>query len=215
MEISSNIIAALLVLAIVVSTANLFGGQEKIDLSGMAVTAGKTNISLSSTASITFQTGYNETYFGSGTPNTGSSLTLATNQENTNSFYNGSYCNGSAVPSTTGTAVTPLCIRNDGSDATTCVKIHSGGTPSSWITCSGTCVQTPNVRIKAYDNSTSACTTGLRSTWGQLNATDRTLCTEFDTTATLGVDLELTIPENPTVGSELTTALTITGSDAC
>jgi len=214
MEVSNNIIAGLLVLAVAVSAVNLFGGQGPVSLSGMSVTGGKTNVSLTSTASITFVSGYNETWFGTGTPNTGSSLTIATNQENGNGFYNGSYCNGTAIA--TGSAhVKPLCIENDGSDTSTCVKIHAGAAPTGWITCTGSCAQTPDAQVKAYDNSTSACTSGLGSAWAQLNVTDRTLCTAFDTGATLGVDLQLVIPQNPTTGSELSTVITISGTDAC
>ncbi len=220
MEISNGIIAALLVLAIAVSAGNYFTATGPLGetFSGM-VTSGKTNVSVTSQASITFVQGWNETWFGQGTTNAGSSLTIATNQQNSNSFYNGSYCNDSTFSGfgTGSPRVLPMCIQNDGNDETTCVKIHSGGTPASWITCSGTCAQTPNARIKTYENDTAgvSCTNGLRSTWGQLNATDRWLCEQLNTTQVIGVDVELTLPQNTDSETDLSTTITITGSDSC
>ena len=218
MEVSNSIIAVLLVLAIAVSAGNFFTAKGPLGeaISGMSVTAGKTNVSVTSQASITFVTGWNQTWFGQGTTNPGSSLVIATDQANTNSFYNGSYCNNSAFFGT-GSHVLPMCIQNDGNDETTCVKIQASAAPTGWITCTGSCAQTPEVRIKAYENGTAGtqCTSGLRSTWGQLNATDRWLCEALNTTRVIGVDTELTLPQNTNSGSELSTTITITGSGSC
>ncbi|MBN2102289.1 MAG: hypothetical protein JW716_05460 [Candidatus Aenigmarchaeota archaeon] len=221
MKISNNLLAVLLVLSILVSGMSFFGSytgyEEKQAMSGMSVTSGKTNVSVISSSSITFVAGWNETWFGEGTLNPGSETIIATNLQNNNSFYNGSYCNGTMVPGASGTAVKPLCIENDGNDESTCVKIQASAAPAGWITCSGSCAQTPNVTIRSYENATAgvSCTSGLRSDWGQLNGTDRWLCEAINTTQVIGVDLQLTLPQNTDAGTELSTTITISGTDSC
>ncbi len=183
------------------------------------VTTGKTNVSVQSQASITFVDGWNETWFGQGALPGGIEVIIATNWQNNYSFYNGSYCNDSA-PAALGTGtprVKPLCIENDGNNNETCVKIAASSTPAGWITCTESCAQTPNATIKAYENGTagSVCTGGLRSDWGQLNTTQRTLCEQFNTSKVMGVDVQLTLPQNTESDTELSTTITIYGTDAC
>ena len=215
MEVSNNLIAALLVLAVVVSAANLFGGGGRVaELSGM-VTQGKANVSVQSSASVTFVSGYNETYFGQGTPGT-SLTTISTVQTNTNGYYNGSHCNGTTYG--TGTFITPLCIYNDGNSATTTVTItasqNAGYDP--WLDCGqstpANCDQTPTAEVRAFNNSTNACTSGLLTTWTTLGTSAATLCSAFGIGEYMEIALRLGLPSNMEANVEHYTTLTITAA---
>jgi len=213
MRVSNNIIAGLLVLAIVANVVNLFAPQDAgSGITGM-ISTGKANVSVQATTSVTFVTGYNATYFGQGTPETSSLLTISTVQNNSNGFYNGSHCNGTTYGS--GTHITPLCIYNDGTDDTTTVSVHASEAAGTnpWLDCGGaTCDQTPTAEFREYDNSSGACASGAASSWTTLGTSDATLCSSFGMEEYMELALKLGIPSNMEGGVEHSTTITLTVS---
>ncbi len=217
MIISNNLISILLILSILISVIAITNYYTKYEetkiVSGMATIYGKANVSVKSQSSITFVDGWNETWFGSGQRANGTTRNISTAYINDGGFYNGSYCNNSVLG--TGTIhVKPMCVYNDGSNNATCVKILSSQNADGWITCSGSCLQTPRTWVKAYNNHTNACHTGLHLSWQDLNTTTSVICEGLNITMTMGIDYRLDLPENTNSGN-LSTAITIIGTDYC
>lgn len=192
-EISNNLLAGLLIVAILVSIVGLANTFTMIQypVTGFAGSGtGKANLTVVAAVSITLLR--NESLFGSGYNYEAQALTLRTNNSNQEGnrgttdgwFNNGSEGNMSGGNCTYGksgydntSCANPFVVKNDGNDDTTCIKVYAAQTADTWI---GGVIDTPSFKAMATHNESAwggtepectapayaaACTTGLQSGW--------------------------------------------------
>lgn len=222
-EISNNLIAGLLILAIVISgistvtVLNLRGPA----LAGFATTdTGAANISITGEVSIELLSNRTETNFGSGTLG-GANRELTTNQNNYGTFDDGSEGNDTAGGAATnyGTCqldpddcAFPLIVRNTGNqnvsiNISSNKNASSGGTP--FIGGTGA-----EQYFRGRENEKGACgynfttadsTHDWYPTWVELTDMEKVFCEQFEFSGSGGDDQdEIRVHMNLTVPSDAT-----------
>ncbi len=240
-EISNNLIAGLLIVAILISIVGVVNTLTLVPViryTGAATTGtGKANVTIQSQVSITLLR--NETLFGSGYTNTNTILYIATNQTNpwgdrapggagSGYFNNGSEGNGTNYGQGTERAY-PFVVENDGNDDTTCIKIYAAQTPAQWI---GGSDQTPVFQFAGKNNESAwgstdcagtgfvpACTGTLTEKWTDVptSASPATVCTALNSsqcTDELRIHFRIGLPSDTPEGGKQTT-VTIQGTGSC
>jgi hypothetical protein len=186
-EISNNLIAGLLLVAIVVSIVGLVNTISLIPViqyTGFATTgAGKANVTIESAMSITLMR--NETLFGPGYANTAGDLVLATNKTNPEGtagttdgwFNNGSEGNGTDYGQGSGPYAYPFVVQNDGNEDATHIKVYANKDADAFIGGVGSEFQFAGENNESVWGSTEpagscplpsytdACTSGLIESW--------------------------------------------------
>jgi len=210
-EISNNTLAALLIVAVLVSIVGLVNTLTLIPvIQYTGVATGKANVTIESAVSIKLLK--NESLFGAGFPNlvcTGR-LDIATNQSNQEGdrgspvgfFNNGTEGNNTAQNCTygksglddSGTCAEPFVVQNDGNDPATCVKINADKAAQAFI---GGSQQTPLFQWAGMNNEsawgssnagcpsavTDACLVGLNQTWRDMTTgSGGPVCTQLNHT---------------------------------
>ncbi|MCD6591003.1 MAG: hypothetical protein J7K72_03445 [Candidatus Aenigmarchaeota archaeon] len=170
-EISNNVLAALLIVAILVTSVGIWTLSRIPTAIYTGAATGVTNLTVESLASIRLIRNVSD--FGQGLPNPSTTLDLWSNATNTNGFNNGSEGNGTNYGS--GTHVYPFVVENDGNDDTTCVKV-SGSDASTFI--GG---KDPVFQVAAHDNETGSCHTNLHTEWQNVSGSEVTVCEELHT----------------------------------
>jgi|GEM_PF-2389818 len=240
-EISNNLLAALLIVAVVISIVglvNIFTLAPVIRYTGVAT--GKANVSIESQLSIKLLR--NETLFGSGSPNlaaTGTAVAIWSNRtsiqvdgdasSDIGAFNNGSQGNGTDY--NTGTYVYPFVVENDGNDPDTCIRISAAQAAASFI---GGVAQTPHFYWAAMANeSTWGSTqsgapstltanpcigtgTALVDEWTEMTTSSATVCDPLnatDWTDELRIHFRLEIPTDASGGKQ--TTVTVSGCNPC
>lgn len=235
-QISNNLLAGLLIVAIVVSIvglANTLTVLPVLQYTGFATSGqGLANVSITSQVSITLLR--NETLFGSGYTNQNSILRLYTNSTNqwgdrnpAGWFNNGSEGNGTDYGSGSGPYAYPFVVQNDGNDDSTCIKVYAAQTPQQWI---GGTSQTPEFKMAGKNNESAwgstdcagtgypdACYSGLVQAWTDVGTIPTTICTSLnstDCTDELRIHFMVGLPSDTPEGIK-TTTVTVEGSDVC
>ncbi len=221
-EISNNLLAALLIAAIVISgfglltlSSYLTGG--KFELTGAATGTGKVNLSITEAVEIVLLR--NESLFGSGYTNAAVDglLTIATNQSGNKgtggatSFYNGSEGNGTEYG--TGTHVYPFVAKVEGNDESTCLRVLAASAAASFI---GGVAQTPTFKFGGKNNETSSCYGTLATAWTDVGTSYTTICdttNHTDTNDEVRIHWQLGIPTDAW-GSKSNT-ITICAAGTC
>jgi hypothetical protein len=209
-EMSNNILAGLLLVAVVLSAFSLLSIMTIPTqlLTGAATTGtGLANVTIQSSYSIKMVR--NISNFGSGTIINGQLRHLYSNSTNDGGFYNGSEGNGTDYG--TGTYAYPFVVENDGNDDTTCVQV-SGTAASSFIGGNS-----PVFEAAAAENETGSCAAGLVSAWTTVDGTADTMCQQLQ--MELGNDelrlhWHIGVPDDSAEG-EKTNTITITALNAC
>jgi hypothetical protein len=212
-QISNNVLAALLLIAIAISGMGIFTivtiTTPGPKVTGFNVGTGLTNVTILQLASITLLR--NVSYFGTGAPGS-DILHLYSNSTNTNGFFNGSEGNGTDYG--TGTFVYPFVVANDGNVDSTCVKISAASNAAGFI--GGT---NPEFHAAAQDNETASCGGTLHSEWQSVSGADITMCDSLHTEAggsgsnTVRIHWHLGIPK--TAEGAKTNTITVTGGSSC
>ncbi len=237
-EISNNLIAGLLIVAILISIVGLANTltlmQYPVKYTGAATTGtGKANVTIESALSIRLLR--NESWFGSGYPNSqgGGILEIWSNNTapnwdgtaGTGSFNNGSEGNGTDY--NTGTHVYPFVVENNGNDPNTCIRVYADKTAQQFI---GGAAQTPEFRFAGKNNESAwgstntgcsgsypdACTSGLVQTWTDMGTSSTTVCTTLNSSQCsdeIRIHFLLGIPEDA-AGSK-TATVTVAGCNPC
>ncbi|NIO20645.1 MAG: hypothetical protein GTN76_07875 [Candidatus Aenigmarchaeota archaeon] len=243
-EISNNLLAGLLIVAIVVSIVGLANTITLIPVlqyTGFATSGtGKSNVTITSEVSITLIR--NETLFGSGYTNTATIHRIYSNESNqwgdrnnAGFFNNGSEGNntegnctyGKSGNDDSGNCADPFVIENDGNDESTCIKLYAAATPQSWI---GGSAQTPEFKMSGEQNestwgSTTCAGTGypdscvgtLTEEWTDVGTSATTICTQLNAsqcTDEMRVHFMLGLPSDTSEGGKQTT-VTVEGSNNC
>ncbi len=209
-EMSNNILAGLLLVAVVLSAIGLLSllSVPIMQLTGAATTGtGLANVTVQSSYSVKMVR--NISNFGSGTIIEGSIRHLYSNSTNAGGFYNGSEGNGTDYG--TGTYAYPFVVENDGNDDTTCIKVSG--------TAAGTFIGGTNsvFEAAAKENETGSCSTGLVTAWTTVSAGVQTLCSELQMDLNndeLRIHWHIGIPDDASP-AEKTNTITITASNAC
>lgn len=217
-QISNNILAALLLLAIVISGAGVLSVLTITapKLTGAATSgSGVTNLTISSIYSILMLRNMSD--FGTGDIISGQIYHIYTNATNTNAgasspFRNGSEGNGSDYG--TGTYVYPFVIENDGNDNTTCVQLE--GNPAATFIGSGAVFE-----ASEKDNETAegpSCEGNKAFTWQPVNVTNpMTVCQQLHSDGTkdsIRIHWHLGIPDSAVPETKSNT-ITITALNSC
>jgi len=225
-EISNNLLAGLLIVAILVSVVGLANTLTLIPViryTGAATTGtGKTNVTIESAVSIVLLR--NETDFGAGYPNSNGILYIWSNNTAPNwdgqggSFNNGSEGNGTDY--NTGTHVYPFVVQNSGNDASTCIRIRSDKTASQFI---GGVAQTPVFQFAGKQNESSAwgaphdsCYGTLTEAWTDMSTSYVTVCDTLnhtDSNDEIRIHFRLGIPED--AAGAKTATVTVAGCNPC
>ena len=208
-EISNNILAGLLLVAVVLSAFSLLSiltiPTQK--LTGAATTGtGLANVTIQSSYSIKMVR--NISNFGSGTIINGQLRHLYSNSTNDGGFYNGSEGNGTDYG--TGTYAYPFVVENDGNDDSTCVQV-SGTAASSFRGGNS-----PVFEVAAKENETTSCSSGLVSAWTTVGGA-QTMCQSLQMEVAndeLRMHWHIGIPDDATEG-EKTNTITITALNSC
>jgi hypothetical protein len=179
--VSNNILAVLLVLAIIVSVLGIATISIYLpppSLTGAVTAPGKVNLSITSGVELVLLR--NESLFGSGYPNIllGGLLYIATNQSPSQNcgtlgaacFNNGSEGNGTNYG--TGTYSYPFVARIGGNDPSTCLRIYAASSADEFI--GGVQPSAPVFQFAGKQNESTlvgspadSCYGGtLNSTWG-------------------------------------------------
>jgi len=184
-KISNNLIASLLIVAILVSGFGLVTiiNMGVISLTGMATGTGTANVTI--TGVVAIEMVRNLADFDSGTLD-GARRILTTQQDNygTSTFDSGSEGNGSNYAGCDGTETNcafPFVVRNTG-NVNASINVSSASEATTWI--GGT---NAGAYVKGSNNETAAC--GLNFTqagnlleglWGNLNVSERVICNQMD-----------------------------------
>jgi hypothetical protein len=217
-QISNNVLAALLLLAIVISAFGLMSmvSVPLFQITGAASSGlGVTNLSITESFSIKMVRNISD--FGTSTIPNGVTTWLASNQTNSNAtqtvtFYNGSEGNGTDYG--LGTHIYPFVIENDGNDNTTCVQI-TGTAAATFI--GGSEPAAPVFQAAASNNMTGSCGGTMATAWTTVSGAAATMCQQLH--SDYGIDQirihwRLGIPSDasPSVKSN---TLTITAQNTC
>ncbi len=200
-EISNKTIAALLVVAMVLSLSGTFFSLNKLNMLQKGVTGYATayndnataTLSLASVTSITYTT--NAVDWGTGSVDTSNGFTECNLTTSGLAAYSGCL-NFNAQPA-------PLVLENDGT-VNVKVNITANETPSSWI--GGT---NPGFYFVGSDNEAGSCdaTTGnLVTTETALSTTEVTLCANLsydNANDALNLDLKAQVPYDAPTGSKI------------
>jgi hypothetical protein len=208
-EVSNNVLAGLLVVAILISLFGVVSMTMNIPIAsftGLAITSGKTNLTVQNNTCVQFQASWNLTDFGSGTPNTDPSpyLWITTETINTNGFRNGSESAGE------GTLAYVMTIDNCGNAAIN-VSMNSTYNKSGFL---GGNLSQAGFLAKAKANESNSCTGTLYGSWTDVNETGTgnlgslRLCDNLlaaDANDNLKIAYNLSIPNDVPSGTKSTT----------
>jgi len=208
MEINNNLIAVLLILSIGIS---VFGIAQMVTvmregITGAATGTGVTNLTVGGATGIRLIR--NVTDFGSGSPQTGQLLYIATDADNSQGFDDGTEGNGSAnsygdcatnYPSEDHCAF-PFVVENTG-NTNPQLNITAANSSTEFILCEGSCAQTPEFKFKGVENETGACISGLQSTYTDVpkSPTESVICDSFNTSTNgdeIRIHFQIGIPDN-------------------
>ena len=199
-EISNKTIAALLVVAMVLSLSGTFFSLNKLNMLQKGVTGYATTdtatatLQLQEVTSIVFQTGHDAVDWGTGSVDTSNGYTECNLTTSNLSAYSGCV-DFNAQPE-------PFILENDGS-VNANVTINASADPSSWI--GGT---NPGFYFNASNYEPGSCAGTLASGETPLNTTEVMLCTNltFDNSKdTLTLDLKAEVPYDAPTGSKSVT----------
>jgi len=198
-EISNNLLASLLIVAILISAFGIFtvSNLGPVKLTGRALEYGTANVSI--TGAVDIEMIRNVTNFGSSTIPGATVTTIDTQTaDNYGTFNNGTEGNETDFQ---GTAVYPFVIWNKG-NVNVSINLSAASEASSWIYTSA------GAYFKAKNNETGACAATLGSGYGEgawtpLNVTETVACADldFETSDTMRVHFRLKLPGD-TVGSK-------------
>jgi hypothetical protein len=230
-EISNNLLAGLLIVAILVSIVGLANTLTLVPvIRYTGVATGKANLTIQSAVAITLLR--NESLFGAGFPNAAAggilyvwSNNTAANWDGTagtGSFNNGSQANGTDYQ--TGTHVYPFVVRNTGNDPNTCVRISADKIASTFIGGGLGPLADPEFKWSAMNNESTwsgatrnPCQGGtLTTAWTEMTGSSVTFCTALNHTDThdeLRVHFRLGIPED--AQGAKSTIVTVSGCNPC
>ncbi|NIO23324.1 MAG: hypothetical protein GTN38_04855 [Candidatus Aenigmarchaeota archaeon] len=243
-EISNNLLAGLLIVAILVSIvglANTLTLIPVIQYTGFATTGvGKANVTIESAISITLLR--NESIFGPGYANSAGDLLLATNKSNPEGtggvsdrfFNNGS--EGNVTDCTYGiagdtTCAHPFVVENDGNDPATCIKVYAADSAATFIGGSSPSFMFAGLANESVwgptnppgdcplSSYTDACVGTLNASWGEIyvGSPGTTVCSQLnhtDCSDELRIHFQLTIPANAPTGAK-TNTVTVTAAGSC
>lgn len=220
-EISNNLIAGLLIVAIVISGLGMlaFVNIPPITLTGAATETGYANLSISGLVSITMVR--NASDFGNGTL-AGADQLIHTQQDNApTTFDDGSEGNDThygscASPSDEDNCVYPFVVENSG-NVNVSINLSADNEASTWIK-SGAAAQ-----FKGKNNVSDACGASFgpgfgEGSWTDLNTTETVACSDlrFEESPTrydqIRIHFRLGVPSD-TTGSR-TSTITIGAVDA-
>jgi hypothetical protein len=236
--VSNNVLAGLLVVAIVVSIfgiaqISMIAPPVMVTYTGAAT--GVANVTVESSVAIDMIK--NETNFGVGYPNsvsTGTILNIATNQSGGNPWgdaapggaASGYFNNGTEGNETnctygqggndTGPCAEPFVVRNSGNDPNTCIRIkaEAGSTAAGFI---GGVQVTPTFKFAGKNNETGACTGTLTTAWTELTTSMQDVCTalnQTDSSDEIRIHFQLGIPPDSPPGEKIAT-LTLCADASC
>lgn len=179
-EISNNLLAGLLIVAIVISASSVFiiGNLGTIRVTGQAVGYGTANVTITGQLSIRMLR--NVTNFGSSTLGGVERIIHTQDADNWNTFYNGSEGNGTDYGS--GTHVYPFVVENYG-NVNASINISAAnkeaGDADPWIS------QGAGAYFKGKNNETYACGADWsgefgEGSWTELNESETSVCTDLD-----------------------------------
>ena len=208
-EISNNILAGLLLVAVVLSAIGLLSMMSVpiMQLTGAATSGqGLANVTVQSSYSVKMVR--NISNFGSGTIIEGSMRHLYSNSTNAGGFYNGSEGNGTNYG--TGTYAYPFVVENDGNDDSTCIQV-SGTVAGTFI--GGTSAV---FEAAAKENETTSCSSGLVSAWTTVGGA-QTMCQSLQMDLAndeLRIHWHIGIPDDASP-AEKTNTITVTALNSC
>ena len=222
-DISNNLLAALLIVAIAISGFGLFtlssylsGGQ--FGLTGAVTGAGKVNMTITEAVEITLLR--NESLFGSGYTNAGGGglLNIASNKSGNcgtggaTCFYNGSEGNGTDYGTAGGTHVYPFVARIGGNDESTCLRVEATSGASGFI--GGVTPSAPTFTFAGKNNESNSCYGTLASAWTTVSTGYTTVCNTVnhtDANDEVRIHWDLGIPEDATGGKSDTITVCAAG----
>ncbi len=222
-EISNRTLAALLVLAIVISLGGTIVSLNKIKTlqffgtTGFATSdTGKVYLNVTPTASIRFAV--NTTNFGTGYTKSGHNCTMYINKSNSTSAITRSkstYCYGGWQSFDTSSEM-PLILENDGNVYVN-VTISSDKTASTFI--GGSEPVAPEFQWKIANNESNSCKndTGVPYDWTDVTTTDVVLCHNLSYISnenSMAIGLKVVIPyDTPNKGTQQSATITATATD--
>ncbi len=218
-EISNRTLAALLVLAIVISLGGTIVSLNRIKTlqffgaTGLAASdTGIVYLNVTPTASVNFAV--NSTNFGTGYTTSGHNCTMYINKSNSTAITRSesTYCYGGWA-SFDASSEMPLILENDG-NVNVNVTIASNNDAASFIGGSG-----PVFQWKVANNETGSCKneTGIPSDWTDVTTTPTVLCYNLSYAASsnsMAIGLKVVIPyDTPNKGTQQSAIITATATD--
>ncbi len=209
-EISNNLLAALLIVAIAISgfgilTISNYVTRQPAGIMGAATGTGKVNLTISE--AIEIQLLRNESLFGAGFPNSGGGGLLVITSNKTDNcgtggatcFYNGSEGNGTNY-GTSSTYVYPFVARIGGNDESTCLRVEAASDASGFI--GGATPSGPTFAFAGKNNETStvaSCYGTLANAWTAVSTGWTTVCNTVnhtDSNDEVRIHWQLGLPED-------------------
>ena len=199
-EVSNNLLAGLLIVAIVISGSGLLiiGGMGPVTITGRELAYGTANVTI--TGQVAIEMVRNVTNFGSSVL-AGAQRIIHTQQDNSFSatldFNNGSEGNGTDYG--TGSFAYPFVIRNIG-NVNASINISAGSEATSWMGEGGAAAF-----FKGKNNESAACGADFggefgEGSWTALNVSDTEACSSMDfhepTPNEMRVHFRLNIPSD-------------------
>jgi len=224
-DISNNLLAALLIVAIAISgfgilTISNYVTRQPAGIVGAAASTGKVNLTI--TEAIELVLLRNESLFGAGFPNAGGGGLLVVTSNRTGNcgtggatcFYNGSEGNGTDYGTAGGTHVYPFVAQIGGNDESTCLRVEATSDASGFI--GGVTPSAPTFTFAGKNNESNSCYGTLTSAWTTVSTGWATVCNTVnhtDTNDEVRIHWQLGIPEDA-AGSK-TDTITVCAAGDC